>query len=340
MLEKIDNSLILQALILPGLALLAFYAYFNLAYSYWKKRGVRTIKPLAPFGNFAKSLFISNPGMQVAEFYHQLEGEKFGGLYSFDRPMLLLRDPELIKDVMVKDFGRFYGRGIQSNEEVEPLQGHLFSLSGAKWRNLRVKLTPTFTSGKMKMMFPTMVETGKELQEYLKTPAGKQEVIEIKDVLARYSTDVIASCAFGIKCNCLKDSNAEFRVWGRKIFQPSLKDRTLGFINFLIPSFSKIFKINVFPQDVSKYFRNMVKDTIEYREANNIHRNDFMQLMIQLKNKTLGLEEDDPLLKMPTEEINGLKSTAPFGEYKLQIQHSININLLLILRINRNSTLF
>ncbi|KAJ9577527.1 hypothetical protein L9F63_005900 [Diploptera punctata] len=312
MLEKIDGSLLLKVLILPGLALLAFYAYFNVIYSYWKKRGVKNPKPLPPFGNFTKSLFFSNIGLQITDFYKELDGEKYGGLYSFNRPALLLRDPELIKEVMVKDFGRFYGRGFPSNEDIEPLQGHLFSLSGSKWRNLRVKLTPTFTSGKMKMMFPTMVQTGKELQEYLKTPADKQEVLEVKDILARYSTDIIASCAFGIKCNCLKEPNSEFREWGRKIFQPSLKGRLLGIINFLVPSFMRAFKLHVFPEDVSKYFRSMVKDTVEYREANNIHRNDFMQLMIQLKNKTLGIEEDDPLIKMPTEESNGLKSNAPF----------------------------
>ncbi|KAJ9577525.1 hypothetical protein L9F63_005898 [Diploptera punctata] len=286
-----------RVLILPGLALLAFYAYFNVVYSYWKKRGVKHPTPVAPFGNFAKGIFFSNPSNIVNNVYKELDGEKYGGLYSFNRPTLLLRDPELIKEVMVKDFGRFYGRGIITNEDIDPLQGHLFALSGSKWRNLRVKLTPTFTSGKMKMMFPTMVQTGKELQEYLKTPADKQEVLEIKDLLARYSTDIIASCAFGIKCNCLKEPNAEFRVWGRKIFQPSLKGRVLQFINFLIPSFTRTFNVHVFPKDVSKYFRSMVKDTVEYREANNIHRNDFMQLMIQLKNKTLGIEEDDPLIK-------------------------------------------
>ena len=69
------------------------------------------------------------------------------------------------------------------------------------------------------------------------------------------------------------------------------------------------------PEDVSFYFRKMVKDTVEYRETNNVHRNDFMQLLIQMKNKTLGAVEEDPLLKMPNDESNGLRSNAPFGEY-------------------------
>ena len=322
----LDNPGFLSVLILSGLALLLFCVYFHVVYSYWRRKGVTTPKPIPPFGNFARSMLSTNPGFQITQYYKDFKGLRYIGLYSFTKPTLLLRDPQLIKNVMVKDFAQFYSRGFQTDEDLEPMQGHLIALSGPKWRNLRVKLTPTFTSGKMKMMFPTMMETGQELREYLRTAGAKREVVEMKDVLARYSTDVIASCAFGISCNCLKNPNAEFRVWGKRLFDLPFKDRVLEILNFLIPSFSKIFKISIFPADVSKFFRDMVRDTVEYRETNNIHRNDFMQLMIQLKNKTLGLETDDPLLKAPTEEIAGLQSSAPFGEWN---------NYLLIVRYSK-----
>ncbi|KAJ9577523.1 hypothetical protein L9F63_005896, partial [Diploptera punctata] len=290
------------------------YVYFQQVFSYWKKKGVPTLKPVIPFGDFFKSVIPNyNPLYMFQGFYDAFDGEKYGGLYSFSKPSLMVREPELIKTILVKDFDSFHSRGIKvTSEKIEPLTGHLFLLSGPKWRNLRVKLTPTFTSGKMRMMFPTLVETGKELKEYLKKPAGHKEVIEIKDILARYSTDIIASCAFGIECNCLKNPDAEFRNWGRRIFQTNLKNRILRIIALTFPKLTDYIRVGGVPKDVSLYFRKMVKDTVEYREKNNLHRNDFMQLLIQMKNRTLGAVEDDPLLKMPTVESNGLKSNVPF----------------------------
>jgi cytochrome P450 family 6 len=57
----------------------------------------------------------------------------------------------------------------------------------------------------------------------------------------------------------------------------------------------------------------MVKETVEYREINNVKRNDFIQLMIQLKNKTLSIA-DEKDKKFLNEETKELKSNKPFGK--------------------------
>jgi cytochrome P450 family 6 len=150
-------------------------------------------------------------GHLFANIYKQLDGEKYGGTYAITKPGFIFRDPDVIKNVLVKDFSSFHDRGFFMDEELEPLSGHLFLLPGKRWRNLRVKLSPTFTSGKMKMMYQTLVDCGQELGSILEKSAINEEIIEIKDFLVRYSTDVISSCAFGIQCNSLKNPDAEFR---------------------------------------------------------------------------------------------------------------------------------
>jgi len=307
-----DTSL-LPLWVLSALALTAIYIYFKVSFLYWKKRGVPTLNPTPPFGDIGAVFFTQkNASEIISECYKAFDGKKFGGLYSFTVPTLLVRDPEIIKDILVKDFDKFYSRGITINEKREPLQGHLAALSGSKWRNLRVKLSPTFTAGKMKMMFGTLVECGKELQECLLEPANKSETIEIKDILARYSTDIIASCAFGIQCNCLKNPDAEFRKWGRKVFEGSALMGILRTIMRLVPSLGRFAPFP--PKDVSKYFMKMVRDTVEYREKNDVKRNDFMKLLIQMKNNTLAVAEEEDIVKLSNLQEQDLKNNVPFGK--------------------------
>jgi len=266
--------------------LAAVYVYFKKSFTYWKKRNVPYVEPIFPFGNFADAFFLRKTLGQVHQnSYWKLDGERYGGIYSFTEPRFLVRDPDIIKNIMVKDFPSFHDHGLFTDEEIEPLSGNLFLIGGSKWKNLRVKLSPTFTSGKMKMMFQTFADCGHELGSILEKSARKEEIIEIKDIMARYSTDIISSCAFGIQCNCLKNPDAEFRQWGRTFFAPSLRNAITSFLNETIPNLMRVLKVTPIHYKIARYFQSMVEDTVNYRERNNVTRNDFLQLLIQIKNK-------------------------------------------------------
>ena len=144
--------LVLDVWILAVCVLAVFYVYFKISFNYWKKRNVPYAKPTFPFGNFGDMLFLkASNGHLFENIFEKLDGEKYGGTYALTKPGFIFRDPDIIKNVLVKDFSSFHDRGFYMNEEREPLTGHLFLLRGKRWRNLRVNLSPTFTSGKMKM---------------------------------------------------------------------------------------------------------------------------------------------------------------------------------------------
>jgi cytochrome P450 family 6 len=316
-MTEILGSCLLQVGLLATVILAAIYIYMKSTYSYWTKLGIPVHNPAVPFGNFSDAA-LKNIGIQalISKYYKAFDGHKLGGLYGFTSKFLLVRDPELIRDVLVKDFDHFHDRGMTIVEDADPLQRNLFSLSGTQWRTLRAKLTPTFTSGKMRMMFGTLVGCGEELNSVLREPARNGETFEVKDVLARFTTDIIASCAFGIQCNCLNNPDAEFRLWGRRIFSPTLRMNIFRFANLLMPSLIRLFGLSFIPADVSNYFMKMVAETVEFREKNGVCRNDFMQLLIQLKNKTLtAADEHAPFYGGGVEyELDATDSKA-LGEY-------------------------
>ncbi|XP_049788050.1 probable cytochrome P450 6a14 [Schistocerca cancellata] len=261
------------------------YVWFAYSYKYWKKKGVPYLEPQFPFGNIYKS-FVGKQSMpaDVTDAYKQLKGHRFGGIYFFNRPALVLVEPDLIRSILVKDFWTFQDRGIRVDER-EPLSRHLFLLGGSKWRRLRAKLTPTFTSGKMKMMFQTMADCGREMGEVLEAAASRGEEVEMRELAARYATDVIASVAFGIEIDCQREPDTEFRQWGRRFFQQNFLNTLNRIITAINPKLLNILRVKSNASAVSHYFRSMVRQTVKYREENGVTRNDFMQLMIELKNK-------------------------------------------------------
>lgn len=107
------------------------------------------------------------------------------GIYVFFKPNLIITDPDLIRMVLTKEFKNFHDRGVFCNEKIDPLTGNLFALPGKKWRNLRIKLTPTFTSGKIKQMFTIMKMCGDEFMKNLENVAQTEDSIEIKDCFRR-----------------------------------------------------------------------------------------------------------------------------------------------------------
>ncbi|XP_069671897.1 probable cytochrome P450 6a14 [Periplaneta americana] len=294
---EILSWILLCATLVVGL-LGALYLYFSVKYKYWKKKGVPHLQPTFPAGNVSDLMYSRKSiGEVYADFYRKFEGQRFAGIYQFHSPTLLALDPELIKNVLVKDFDHFHDRGFPFDEKIEPLGANLFQLNGAKWKSLRNKLSPSLTSGKMKMMIQIMIDCGKELGKYLEDPARKQDIVEVKDILARFTTDIIASAAFGIQCNCLKNPNAEFREWGRKLIEPSFNQKFRDLLYLTVPDLAISLGIPNIPSHLANFFIKVVEETVGHREKNNIKRNDFMQLLIQLLNNNNIDEEEKQVTK-------------------------------------------
>lgn len=147
---------------------------------------------------------------------------------------------------------------------------------------MRAKLTPTFTSGKMKMMFETLVNISDEMIDHLK--ANESFDIEMKDILSRFTTDIIGNVAFGLDVNSIKNPNTMFRQMGRKVFETtSMRLLKIFFITTFRETSMKL-GLRFNDKDVSDFFLSSIRDTVEYREKNDIKRNDFLSLLLQIKN--------------------------------------------------------
>ncbi|KAK9505569.1 hypothetical protein O3M35_009589 [Rhynocoris fuscipes] len=272
--------------LLIGLVAVLFHWGVLRNYSYWKRKRVPHLPGSFPYGTMKDiSLIKKYQGHNFDEIYQKLSPHPFGGAYIWNKPVLFLRDPEVIKIVMVKEFQHFRSRGRVELSEKEPLSMHLFSLEEDLWRAVRLKLAPTFTSGRLKHMFSIFEDAAKKMDGELLKIIKKGEPVNIKEVVTCFTLDTITSCAFGLEPNTA--DNEEFLKTSKKIFLPyvPLKLKVKIALALMFPFLKKFYRFNFVDQEVEHFLINMVKNTVKYREENNIRRNDFLDLMIQLKNK-------------------------------------------------------
>lgn len=164
----------------------ALYLWIKHVYSYWDRMGFPYIEPSIPWGNL-KNVWFGRKSVGVELYDHYRSSKKpIEGLYFVFRPALLIRDAQLAKQILTKDSASFYDRGFYHNEN-EPIAANMFMKYGGDWKQLRSKLTPTFTSGKLKGMMPTILQIGEKFRSKIATVAAQDanQVVDIKELATR-----------------------------------------------------------------------------------------------------------------------------------------------------------
>lgn len=173
--------------------------------NYWKRRGVDSIPTNLIFGNFKDAIFFrSSPGWYMGQLHKTAKPDApFVGFYIFHKPCLLLRDPEIIKDIMIRNFDHFHDRHFGGCSELDSSgMRNLFAMRNQTWKYLRNKITPTLSKSKLNQMLPLMLEICQPMMKYLKnqpTNADNTKLIDVQDVNDKYTTDLISTIALGTK---------------------------------------------------------------------------------------------------------------------------------------------
>lgn len=166
------------------------------------------------------------------------------------------------------------------NKEDDPTSAHLAALEDDEWKILRTKLTPIFTSGKLKGMFPILNEVADLMVKVVSSQSMAGEFIDMKDISAGYSIDVIAKIAFGIESNSLVDKNSDFFRMGQENFGDVNVWKEYMTTNF--PNLSRRLHIPAINVKVAEYFRSITKQKIDMRRELNIERNDVLSLLMKM----------------------------------------------------------
>lgn len=260
------------------------YLYTKHKHQYWHRKNTPNLPPTTLYGNaenpFKKTL---NIGIEIGQYYAELKAQsapKHGGMYIFTTPNYVAMNPEMAKHILVKDFSKFTDRGFYYNEKADPLTGHLIALGGQRWRIMRAKLSPTFTSARMKLMFRSVLQIAQSLSGFIENNTSRS--LDLKEIIGSFTSDVIGSCAFGLEMDSFK-GDTPFKYYSKKIF--AVRSKPYALYRLLCDTFPNVaLKLNlkVLQKDISDFFMSMVKNTVKYRRTNKVTRNDFFQLLLNM----------------------------------------------------------
>lgn len=268
------------------------FIYIKKKQTYWLRHGIPFVEINSLLDDWKSPKSPERLPTKLASIYRKYKGKTpIVGLYFYLTPVVLAVDLDLIRNILIADFQHFQDRGLFYNERFDPLSANLLRIEHAKWKPLRSKLSPTFSTGKVKFMFKIMMTVADELVKCLSEFIKTEPDVEVYEWLGRFTTDIIGTCAFGIECNCLKDPDTTFRKMGKKASTLPKQSVIVEILLSSFKTFAKSIGVRVQYKDVSDFFLNIVQETIAHREKLNIERNDFMSLLIKLKNSDKDAEK-------------------------------------------------
>lgn len=150
-------------------AVYAAYAHMTRHHGKWRTLGVPHTRPAPLFGHIGDVVLGRAPLVDVMHaLYRQFDGRRYFGVYEARQPALVVRDPALVHAVLVRDSGSFRDRLINNvSFKYDRLFEHLLNMRGDKWKAIRAKLGPTFTSAKLKAMLSDIHECAARLADHL-----------------------------------------------------------------------------------------------------------------------------------------------------------------------------
>uniref|UniRef100_A0A8B9KJV0 unspecific monooxygenase n=1 Tax=Astyanax mexicanus TaxID=7994 RepID=A0A8B9KJV0_ASTMX len=261
------------------LVITLLYIYGVWPHGFFKKLGIPGPRPWPFFGTFLSYI----KGFQNFDTECYKKYGKVWGIYDGRLPILMVLDHEMIKSIMVKDcYSVFTNRREMNKELVGPFSDGITVVKDEKWRRIRGSLSPFFTSGRLKEIFPIAEKYGDRFIENLKkrSPDGP---VKVKDVFAPFSMDVVASASFSVDIDSINNPDDPFGAHIKKFFNFSFFSPLFLFL-VLFPSAAGILGkmgFSMFAKSDMEFFYTSLKKLKDQHNNMNHKRVDFMQLMIQ-----------------------------------------------------------
>ncbi|KAM9408205.1 cytochrome P450 3A27-like [Pholidichthys leucotaenia] len=277
-------------------------------YRFFKKLGIPGPRPFP----FIGTLYSIRKGIEFDKECHAKYGD-YWGLFEGRKPVLMLSDVEMIKAVMVKECYSVFTNRRDNLFMPEALNDSVLTVKNERWKRIRSSISPCFTSGKLKQVFPLVTRYADRLITKLER-TNLEESINVKQTLAPFSLDVVTSASFSLDSDCINNSNDPVNVQIQKI----LKFRTWVITLIMVFPFAKsLLDLLMMPKEGIDFFYNILKRFKDQHRKGESSRPDFLHVLIQneLEEKEFKDDEEQPSKGLTEHEMLSQAFIFIFGGY-------------------------
>ncbi|KAH8399000.1 hypothetical protein KR222_010470 [Zaprionus bogoriensis] len=267
-LSRLLLAMLSFVLLLLSLTLLLNYLRLRQSYAYFRfhKLPYLPVSSWTPLGHLKQLLLLRiSFGDLFAGIYadSRISQEKLAGFFVFQTPALIVRDPEIIRLVLVKQFNSFLNR-YEAADAAGDAMGSL-TLPLAKyhqWLESRRCMSQLFTSGQMKQrMYPLLQQVLQDLELHLlrKMSGEAQRVLALSEMCQLYTTDVTGRLFYSWDVGGLRSGKSPLRAQAKALFRPSV-GKVLDFMSvFFLPQWTGLLRAKVFARPYAVFMRQMVE---------------------------------------------------------------------------------
>lgn len=281
----------MEWILIITLVFVVIYYYIVRKWNYFKRHRIPYVRGIPPFGvHYRRLLKLETWSETLKRIYDEHPNERFVGMYDIGgNASYLIRDPELIKDITIKNFDCFVNKVDSFNFDTDPLYARMLTyINGNAWRDIRSAVTPLFTSSKFRSVtLPAMIEAKKHFAKRLITELGnsKEKELDMMDFCNRTVIDSFGRSALGIETDAVSNEQSELHEEFKNMLGHM---RSLnGFQVYAILHYPKIIK-NIFGWTAlnnsgERFFENMITDVAVQREKAHIDKLDILGMVVKAR---------------------------------------------------------
>ncbi|KAL7294891.1 hypothetical protein TKK_0011815 [Trichogramma kaykai] len=274
------------------LALTCLYCYLTRTHGHWaKQKNVPTLPGCWPgVGHMLPSLLMQESLEYLADrAYREAPGDASAvGIYFMRKPMLVLRDPDLVKQVLQSDFASFHHNGREINPKADAIlaRNPFFVHDLQAWRESRARVVGHLSGKKLSCLFAIARNVCEKMTAFVERRLAESKLQEyepeLKKLFERYTGEMVANSAFEVEGQCFADERdpGSFHVVAEGLFEPGLVNVVKQAVVFFLPELAGFADVRFIPQSTEAFFRETLLSILKHRREQPQKPNDFLQFVL------------------------------------------------------------